>query len=198
MQPAMEQIMGAFGRIDMLINNAGISQRAPCVETDLSIYRQLMETDVIGQIAMTKAVLPQMLKQGEGHIAVTSSVAGKVGAPHRTGYCAAKHALMGFFDSLRAEVTHQGIRVTTITPGFILTNIAINALQGDGTDFGRTDRDIAQGMDVNQAAKVIMKGFRKGIPEIAVGKGREMHALWLKRLFPRLLMKITANLPRPE
>jgi NADP-dependent 3-hydroxy acid dehydrogenase YdfG len=198
MQPATEQVMRVFGRIDMLINNAGVSQRALCVETDLSVYRQLIEINVLGQIALTKAVLPQMLKQGSGHIVVTSSVAGKVGVPYRTGYCAAKHAVMGFYDALRAEVIHQGIRVTTITPGFILTNIAMNALQGDGTDFGQTDKNIAQGMDVNQAARVIMRGFRKGRPEIAVGKGMEMQALWLKRFFPGLLMKITAKIPRPE
>jgi len=195
MQPALERVMSAFGRIDMLINNAGISQRARCIETDLSVYRQLMEIDVFGQIALTKMVLPLMVEQGSGHIAVTSSVAGKVGAPYRTGYCAAKHAIMGFFDALRAEVTHQGIRVTTITPGFIRTNIAINALKGDGSVFGQTDRNIEGGMEVNQAAAVIMKGFRKGKPEIAVGKGMEMHALWLKRFFPRMLMKITAKIP---
>jgi NADP-dependent 3-hydroxy acid dehydrogenase YdfG len=198
MQPALEQVMSVFGRIDMLINNAGVSQRAPCIETDLSVYRKLMEIDVLGQIAMTKAVLPQMIRQGSGHIAITSSVAGKVGAPYRTGYCAAKHAVMGFYDALRAEVIHQGIRVTTITPGFIHTDIAINALKGDGSDFGYTDKNIAKGMDVTQAAKIIMKGFRKGKPEIAVGKGMEMHALWLKRFFPGLLMKITARIPRPE
>jgi len=105
---------------------------------------------------------------------------------------------MGFYDALRAEVIHQGIRVTTITPGFIHTDIAINALKGDGSDFGYTDKNIAKGMDVTQAAKIIMKGFRKGKPEIAVGKGMEMHALWLKRFFPGLLMKITARVPRPE
>jgi len=195
LRPSMTKVLSTFGRIDMLINNAGISQRARCVDTDLAVYRQLMEIDVLGQIALTKVVLPQMIKQGCGHIAVTSSVAGKVGAPYRTGYCAAKHAVMGFFDALRAEVVQQGIRVTTITPGFIRTNLAINALKGDGSEFGRTDRNIAGGMEVNQAANVIMKGFRKGKPEIAVGKGMEMHALWLKRFFPRLLMKITARVP---
>ena len=198
MQPAVERVINVFGRIDMLINNAGVSQRALCVETDLSTYRKLMEIDFFGQIALTKAVLPQMIRQGSGHIAIMSSVAGKVGAPFRTGYCAVKHAVMGFFDALRAEVIHQGIRVTTITPGFIRTNISINALKGDGTNFARTDKNIAQGMDVNQAARIIMKGFRKGKPEIAVGEGMEMHALWLKRFFPGLVMKLASKVTRPE
>jgi NADP-dependent 3-hydroxy acid dehydrogenase YdfG len=153
MPVAAHKAIEAFDRIDMLINNAGISQRDACIDTDMSVYRRLMEVDVLGQIAMTKTVLPLMLKQAGGHIAVTSSVAGKVGGPDRTGYCAAKHAVMGFFDALRAEVSHKGIRVTTITPGFIRTNISFNALTGDGAEFGELDKDIAGGMDASECAR---------------------------------------------
>jgi short-subunit dehydrogenase len=187
-------VTGAFGRIDMLINNAGISQRSLCVDTDMSVYRQILEVDVLGQIALTKSVLPLMLKQGSGHIAITSSVAGKIGAPQRTGYCAAKHAVMGFFDALRAETCHHGVQVTTITPGFIRTNISVNALKGDGSEFGTMDDDVAGGMDVTRCAEVIMAGFRKGTPEIAVGEGMEMKALWLKRFFPKAVFKKTAGM----
>lgn len=191
---AVANVTGRFGGIDMLINNAGISQRSLCVDTDMAVYRQLMEVDVLGQIGLTKAVLPQMISQGSGHIAITSSVAGKIGAPYRTGYCAAKHAVMGFYDALRAEVAHQGIRVTTITPGYIQTNISVHALKGDGSTFGRVDKDIADGMDVIECARVIMKGFEKGTPEIAVGEGFEMKALLIKRLFPGLVFKKTAEM----
>lgn len=191
---ALAAVLDRFGRVDMLINNAGISQRSLCVDTDMEVYRQLMEIDVLGQIALTKAVLPQMIEQGSGHITVTSSVAGKIGAPYRTGYCAAKHAVMGFFDALRAEVTHQGIRVTTVTPGYIRTNISVHALKGDGSTFGEVDKDIAGGMDVTACAKVIMDGFRKETPEIAVGEGFEMKALLIKRLFPKLVFKKTAQM----
>lgn len=194
MPAAVDTVCRDFGRIDMLINNAGISQRSLCVDTDMAVYRKLFEVDVLGQITLTKAVLPMMLKQGSGHIAITSSVAGKVGVAKRTGYCAAKHAVMGFFDALRAEISHLGIQVTTITPGFINTNISVNALRGDGSDYGVVDQDIAGGMDVSRCAKVIMTGFRKGTPEIAVGEGLEMKALWLKRLFPRLLFKKVASM----
>jgi dehydrogenase/reductase SDR family protein 7 len=194
MPPVVQQVIQEFGRIDMLINNAGISQRSLCVDTDMSVYRQLFEVDVLGQIALTKHVLPLMLEQGTGHIAITSSVAGKIGAAQRTGYCAAKHAVMGFYDALRAEVARQGIRVTTITPGFIKTNISVNALKGDGSEFGTTDKNIAGGMDVTRCAEVIMKGFRKGTPEIAVGEGIEMKALWLKRFFPRLVFRTVAKM----
>jgi dehydrogenase/reductase SDR family protein 7 len=194
MPAALETVSGKFGRVDMLINNAGISQRSLCIETDMEVYRRLMEVDVLGQIALTKQVLPLMYRQRGGHIVIMASVAGKIGAPFRTGYCAAKHAVMGFFDALRAEVAREGIRVTTITPGFIRTNISVNALQGDGTEFGRIDAEIAGGMDVTRCAEVIMEGFRKGQPEIPVGEGLEMKALWLKRFFPAKAFQMAAKM----
>lgn len=178
------------GRLDLLINNAGISQRSSCLTTDMQTYRTIFDVDVFGQIALTKLVLPIMLEQGGGHIAVTSSVAGKVGVPFRTGYSAAKHAMMGFFDSLRAEVADQNITVSTITPGYIRTAISANAVAGDGSRFGKVDSDIARGMSAEKCATVIVKGLLKGKAEIAVGNGSEMHALWLKRWFPNLLVRI--------
>ena len=181
------------GRIDMLINNAGVSQRSLFLDTQMDTYRRVFEVDVFGQIALTKHVVPIMIKQGEGYIAVTSSVAGKIGVPFRTGYCAAKHAVMGFFDALRAEVTQHNIKVTTITPGFIHTNISKNALSGDGSSFDIQDTSITKGMEVGSCAKVIMRGFKKGSPEVVVGKGFEMHLLWIKRLFPNLAFKLIAG-----
>ena len=187
-----------FGRIDMLINNAGLSHRSKCIDTELSVYRTIFDVDVIGQIAMTKAVLPGMIARGSGHIAVTSSIAGKVGGPQRTAYCAAKHAVMGFFDALRAETHQDGIRVTTLTPGFIQTAISENALRGDGSKYSHTDSNVAKGMDVDRCAEVIMKGFRKGKLEIAVGNGIEMHALWIKRFFPGLVLKLSSRVGVPD
>ena len=193
----VEQAHQQFGRIDLLFNNAGISQRSLCVDSHMQTYRTLFEVDVFGQIALTKLVLPIMLKQGSGHLSITASVAGKIGVPYRTGYCAAKHAMMGFFDALRAEVSKDNIYVSTITPGFIQTNISKAALTGDGAEFGKTDQDISTGMKVDQAAKVIVKGWKKGATEIAVGKGMEMHALWIKRFFPKLIQKLTARKAAP-
>ncbi|MET4026118.1 dehydrogenase/reductase SDR family protein 7 [Marinobacter sp. MBR-99] len=187
---AVQTVLDTFGTIDLLVNNAGVSQRSLCKDTDMSVYQKLMDVDVMGQIALTKAVLPHMLERGSGHLAVTSSVAGKVGAPMRTGYCAAKHAVMGFFDALRAEVEGEGVQVSTITPGFIRTDISRNALAGDGTAYGEEDADIAGGMDVNECAEVIFKGLQAKKREIAVGKGKEMAALWVKRLSPELLFRL--------
>jgi short-subunit dehydrogenase len=195
---AVGAVKAGPGRIDVLVNNAGISQRSLCVDTDMAVYRRIMEVDVLGQIALTKAALPVMLEQESGQIAITSSVAGKIGVPYRTGYCAAKHAVMGFYDGLRGEVAHRGIRVHTIVPGYIQTNISVHALRGDGTTFNRVDKDIAGGMNVDRCAEVILKGLKKGKPEIPVGKGFEMHALWIKRFFPRIVFKKTEDMVKKD
>ncbi|WP_077530744.1 SDR family oxidoreductase [Vreelandella utahensis] len=187
------QVLEHFGQIDLLINNAGVSQRSLCRDTDLSVYQRLMDVDVMGQIALTKAVLPHMLERGRGHIAVTSSVAGKVGVRLRTGYCAAKHAVMGFFDALRAEVEDEGIQVSTIVPGFVATAVAENSLAADGSAFGQADEDNAGGMDSDKAAAVIISALGRGKREIPVGEGREMMALWLKRVSPELVFQMTKN-----
>lgn len=188
---AVAAVLDRFGTIDLLVNNAGVSQRSLCKDTEMSVYQKLMDVDVMGQIALTKAVLPHMLDRGAGHLAVTASVAGKVGVPLRTGYCAAKHAVMGFFDALRAEVEGQGLKVSTIVPGFIRTDVSRNALAGDGSAFGKEDEDIAGGMDVSECAEVIFKGLKAGKREIPVGKGKEMAALWIKRLAPEVLFRLT-------
>jgi len=190
MAPALAQVLERFSSIDLLINNAGISQRSTALETQMDTYRAIFEVDVFGQIALTKHVLPAMIKQGSGHIAVTASVAGKMGVPFRTGYCAAKHAVMGFYDALRAEVTHKNIVVSTIVPGFIHTNISANAVAGDGSKFATVDDDISGGMSAQDCAKVVIAGLSKHKAEIAVGTGLEMHALWIKRFFPSLLNKL--------
>lgn len=194
MPAAVATVRAQYGPIDFLINNAGISQRSLCQDTEMAVYRRIMEVDVLGQIALTKAVLPVMLEQESGHIAITSSVAGKIGVPYRTGYCAAKHAVIGFYDALRAEVAGKGIRVATIIPGYIQTNISVAALKGDGSPFGVVDSDIAGGMDVNRCADVIVAGLRRGKPEIPVGEGFEMKALWIKRLFPGIVFRKTAGM----
>lgn len=197
MPAAVEDAVAKFGRIDLLINNAGISQRSLFVDTDLEVYRRIFEVDLFGQIALTKAVLPVMLEQGEGHIAVTASIAGKIGVPYRTGYCAAKHAVMGFFDSLRAELDGTGVKVSTILPGFVRTNISEAAVTGDGGTFGETDRNIQNGMDPDECAQVILKALKKGKAEIPVGRGSEKHTLWLKRFFPGLVMRMASKFGKP-
>ncbi len=191
---AVQAVRNTYGRVDLLINNAGTSQRSFCLETELQVYRTLFELNVIAQIALTKAVLPLMVEQGSGHILVTASVAGKVGVPLRTGYCAAKHAVMGFYDALRTEVAHLGIRVTTIVPGFIRTSIGANALTGTGEPTGVQDADIESGMDVTECARQILQGIGNGVEEIAVGEGPEMSLLELKRQDPTSTFRLLESM----
>ncbi len=194
----VKQVVDYYGRIDLLLNNAGISHRSYCIDTDMSTYRRLFEVDVFGQIALTQKVLPIMIRQKSGHIAVTASVAGKIGVASRSAYCAAKHAMMGFFDSLRAEVRQHNIRVSCITPGFIRTPVSENALNGDGSRYGKMDDDIKTGMDVSKAAKIIMRGLAKGGKEIVVSQWLESTGLWIKRLFPGLMFWIMAKRAEQE
>ncbi len=132
-------VLADFDRLDVLVNNAGISQRALAHETVLDVDRRVMEVDFFAPIALTKAVLPRMLEQQSGHLIVTSSVAGKHGVPYRTAYCAAKHALHGWFDTLRIELLDDNIDVMLLVIAGVTSDVAKYALTGDGSEFGHND-----------------------------------------------------------
>jgi dehydrogenase/reductase SDR family member 7B len=176
------------GQIDILINNAGISQRSLAIDTEFAVYRTLMEVDYLAPVALTQLVLPRMVERGTGHIAAVSSVAGKVGVPLRTGYSGAKHAVVGYFSALRAEVElAHGIAVTMILPGSVKTPIAVNALEGNGARRGRSDPNIERGIDVNVAASTILSGLAEKRKEVVVAEGIEAGALQLMREQPEKL-----------
>lgn len=182
------------GGVDLLINNAGVSQRSLAVDTRFEVYRDLMEIDFFAPLRLTQLVLPDMIARGGGHIAVISSVAGKVGTPLRTGYSAAKHACIGYFDALRAELEAScGIRVTTIMPGYVQTNVSANALTGDGSPLGTTDGNIAAGIDPAVAARAIVDGLAAGAREIVVAGEQESQALTLRANAPELLFDILSG-----
>jgi short-subunit dehydrogenase len=143
-------------------------------------------------VALTKAVLPVMVKQKSGHIVVTSSLSGKLGSPMRSGYCASKHALHGFFDALRAEVFKDNIKVTMVCPGYIQTQISINAIGADGSQHGQMDTNQANGIPVEVCASKIVKAIKNNKSEIYIG-GKEVLGVYLKRFFPRILERIVIN-----
>lgn len=178
-----------FGKIDLLINNAGLSQRSLAIETDIEVDKRLIEVDYIGTVALTKAVLPYMIKAGRGQIAVVSSLMGIFGAPMRSGYAGAKHALHGFFDALRAELYNQNIHITIICPGFIQTDISVHAVTGDGSAQGTMDDATMNGMPVDVFAKKMLNAIRQQKNQKAIG-GKEVLGTYLKRFFPRLLAKV--------
>jgi dehydrogenase/reductase SDR family member 7B len=189
---AVERALAA-GPVDLLVNNAGVSQRSLIVDTDLAVYRTLMEVDFFAPLALTNTLLPHMIERGSGHIAIVSSLAGKIGTPLRSGYCAAKHACVGYFEALRAEVeTAYGIGVTVILPGSVQTDVAVNALSASGQARGRTDANIAAGMPADQAAQIIADGLEAGQREIVVAEGTEAQALHLRTTAPDALFDFTA------
>ena len=182
------------GGIDLLVNNAGISQRSLAIDTGMEVYRQIMEVDFFAPVALTQLVLPHMVARGSGHIAAISSVAGKVGVPLRTGYSAAKHALIGYCDALRAEIEQAyGIGVTTVLPGSVRTRVAANALQGDGTVRGVSDDNIDNGMDPADVARRTVEGIRAGEREILIAEGSELMAAKARASDPEALFATMAR-----
>ena len=189
-----EQALAWRDGVDILINNAGVSQRSLAVDTGFEVYRELMEIDFFAPLRLTQLVLPHMIARRSGRIAIISSVAGKLGVPLRTGYCAAKHACLGYFDALRTEVeTAYGIAVSVILPGSVQTSISVNALNADGSAYGRTDANIESGMPVDKAAGIILEGLSARRREIPVAEGREFGALQARSQDPETLFRVLAQ-----
>lgn len=185
-------LLEKYNKIDISILNAGVSQRSLAADTLLSVDRRIMNINYFGAISVAKALLPNMLQHQLGHFVAISSLSGKFGVPLRTAYSASKHALHGFFDALRAEVFEHNIKVTLICPGFIKTNISVNALVGQGQKHGIMDENQNKGLTPEQAAKKILSAVEKGKREVAFG-GTEAIAVYLKRFFPGILARILRN-----
>ena len=188
----VDAVYQRFGRIDYVFQNAGITQRSAVVDTDFSVYKRLMDINFFGVVALTKAVLPIMLAQGQGHFVVTSSVAGKLGTKQRSGYCASKHALHGFFDALRAETHADGLRVTLVCPGYIRTPISTNAVDANGQKHGRMDENQEKGMSASEFTKQLLRAVSQQKEEVYIG-GKETYGIYLKRFLPGLLSRILRN-----
>ena len=185
-------ILQKIGNVDILINNGGASQRALVVDEDLSVVERMININFMGAVALTKAILPTMIAQKRGNIVCMSSLAGKFGIPLRSGYAAAKHALHGFFETLRAENHDNGIRVLMVCPGYIRTNVAINALTADGSPQKTNDPGQESGLDPDVLAQKIIKAIEKEKLEITAGGG-ETNGIWVSRFFPNLFAKIIRN-----
>jgi dehydrogenase/reductase SDR family member 7B len=183
------EVLKELGHVDILVMSAGVSQRSLVAETELATDRRIMDINYFGTIAAAKAVLPSMLARKSGHLVPISSVIGYVGVPLRSAYAASKHALHGFFNTLRAENAKHGIKVTIVCPGYIRTKVSENALRGDGSAHGQLDETHAKAMLPETAAPVIVRGVAAGKREVHVG-GKEIHAIRLQRFLPRLVARI--------
>jgi short-subunit dehydrogenase len=179
--------LAMFHGLDIVVLNAGISQRALARDSDENVYRRLMEVNFFGPEAIARSVLPSMLEKKSGHFVVISSIAGKFGVPLRTGYSATKFALHGFFEALRAEEERNGIHVTLVCPGYIRTEISVSALKGDGSQYAKIDPELARGMPPDRCARTILNAVARGRREIIVGAAGEKALIYLKRFLPDTL-----------
>nr|VFK52620.1 MAG: Short-chain dehydrogenase [Candidatus Kentron sp. TUN] len=179
-----------FNGIDILVNNGGIGQRATAMETDIEIDQTIMRVNYFGTVALTKAILPRMVKRNGGQIVVISSVLGKFGIQTRTAYAASKHALHGFFDALRCEmaIVKHPVKITLVCPGWVRTNFSREALKGDGIRYGVVDVGQDRGMSPEKFAREMFKAIVRDRDEITIG-GIETCAVLAKRLVPGLLNK---------
>jgi dehydrogenase/reductase SDR family protein 7B len=185
----VKSVIAEYGRIDVVVNNGGLSQRSTASNTALEIDRRIMEINYFGNIALTKAVLPYMQAQKSGHFVVISSISGKFGFFLRSAYSASKHALHGFYESLLLEEEGNGIGVTLVCPGKINTNISVNALNGAGETHGILDHNQETGMTVQDCVSQLLRAVQANKKEVYIGN-KEILAVKIKRYFPALFWKI--------
>ena len=183
-----QEAAAAFDGLDVVVLNGGISQRSLAMETSVAVDQQLMLVNYLSNVAMIKAILPQLLTQPSAEIAVVSSLVGVIGSPYRSGYAASKHALHGFFDSLRAELPER-VSVTMLCPGFVKTDVSINALTGDGRPLGQMDDAQARGLSPDRFAEQALVAIAARKREVYIA-GPERRAIWLNRLMPGLLARM--------
>ena len=182
------------GRVDVLINNAGISQRCIAMDAKPEIYTELINVDLIAPIWLTQLQLNRMTDAGGGHIVAISSVAGRIGAPLRTAYCAAKHGLIGYMDALRSEVDKvHNIKVTNILPGSVATDVARNAITGDGGRRGLSDAVIDAGDDPLDCADAILEAVRNDQPELIFAKDMELGLAQMRHADPDTFFEAVAE-----
>jgi short-subunit dehydrogenase len=198
LEAKVAEAIALFGQVDIMVHNGGISQRAPVIDTDIDVHRKVMELNYFSYIIITKALLPHFMERKTGHFVVTSSVMGKIGTPMRAAYAAAKHALHGYFDCLRAEVANNGIRVTILKPGYIHTPIAV--ITGDGDWMQSKSDEIRGGYPADKAAQQIITAIKKGAAEPYIGNfwGEERLALFVNHVWPGLFNKLIPKMGMPK
>jgi short-subunit dehydrogenase len=181
-----------FGRIDILINNGGVSQRSLAKDTAFEVDRKIFEINYFATVALTKTLVPHFIKQGSGHFVTVTSVTGKIGTPYRSSYAGSKHALHGFFDSLRAELwkDNPNILVTLVTPGWTNTNLSLTALMGDGSAQGKKDDTHEHGLTPQFVAQKMVQAIQNKKRELLVAGPKETMAVYVNRFFPNLFAKI--------
>ncbi|XP_045634101.1 dehydrogenase/reductase SDR family member 7B isoform X5 [Ursus americanus] len=195
---ATAEILQCFGHVDVLINNAGISYRGAIVDTTTDVDKKVMETNYFGPVALTKALLPSMIKRRQGHIVAISSIQGKISIPFRSAYAASKHATQAFFDCLRAEMEQYEIEVTVVSPGYIHTNLSLNAVIADGSTYGVMDKTTAQGRSPAEVARDVLAAVGKKKKDVILADLLPSLAIYLRTLAPGLFFRLMASRARKE
>ncbi len=190
---AAEQVLKEFGKVDVLMNNGGISQRALAIESPIEIDRRLMEIDYFAGVILTKAVLPGMIERAYGQIGVTSTISGKFGFPMRSAYAAAKHAIFGFYESLLAENYNKGLRVTVFSPGRVQTNISLNSVDKDGKARNVMDAGQANGISPEKCAAKMVRSMKRGRKDVLIG-GKELLMVWIHKYFRGLYYRMARSM----
>ncbi|MFK7843572.1 MAG: SDR family NAD(P)-dependent oxidoreductase [Sphingorhabdus sp.] len=189
----IEEALGWKGKVDILVNNAGISQRSLALDTHPDVHHKIINIDLLAPIWLTQLLLPHMIKAGGGHIIGISSVAGRVGVPLRTAYCAAKHGLIGYMDALRAESeAMHNIHVTNILPGAIRTDVSRNALDKYGDRRGKSDAVIDNGIEPAECARQILEAVANKVPELLIAEGVEEQIALLRQSDPDQCFAMTS------
>ena len=189
----VENAWKATKKIDILFCNAGISQRTTVEDTDMKMFETIMDINFYAPVLMAKAILPRMIAAGGGHIAATTSIAGRFGFPLRCAYSSSKHALYGFFETLQAEYVSQNIHTTLVCPGRVQTNISVNALDKNGLRHGEMDPGQANGITAEKAARKIVRAIQNKKREVLVG-GKELTMVYIKRFFPNLCARLATKI----
>ncbi len=191
----VKRVMDNFNRIDILINNGGISQKSYALATDPVVERKIMDVNYFGNVALSKAVARIMQQQKNGKIAVISSIIGRFGLPDLSTYSASKHALYGFYDSFRLEVKDDNIKILIVSPGFINTNVAINAVKGDGNLVNENSPAMEKGMKTNVFAKKFVSTLKSNKNHKYIGK-KEIYAVPFKMIFPNTFYNLMLKMSK--
>lgn len=192
-----EEAIEVYGKIDIIIHNGGIAQNASAIETTSEVQRQIMEVDFFSYTELTQCLLPHFIKRKSGHIVVVSGLLGKVAMPNRTSYCAAKAALHGYFNSLRAELINDNIDITLLVPSFLDTSLTTKALGANGEPTGKKAE--TTGCSVEKASGQVIKAVNSKKYEAFIGnndKGRFL--LWMSRIFPNMATNIILKQSRKQ
>jgi short-subunit dehydrogenase len=193
-EAAAAEVLERFPRLDVLVNNAGIGQRSPVKDTLLEVERRIMEVDFFGPVALTKLVLPRMIEQQSGHFVVTSSVAGKHAVPYHAAYCAAKHALHGYYDTLRVEHLKDHIACTLLVIAGVRSHVFEHALTADGSEHGPSSWSNNKGISAEECAQRVVEAIVNREPEVVISINEAKQAMLLRDKDPEAFTERMANM----